>query len=574
MADKPKRNILPLVIVAVAILIIIIGFIYFSLTGLLNSLKNGGHGVSFGNIKISAVPVATGVATYDNAKLVVPYTVIKYAVVNALNASLTFGVYPRNPLPNIYFLNTTDYCYQCYDQNAVLANLSAYIVKYGLVTNQTKFSVINQSQLSKLPIGSMIIVVSGLIPAYMLPASPFSENGATITTLINKGDIIIYVGDNFSRSIGADGTVFQSSNSTNAGLNAAGLPFTPGFANKNLSKQLLKLNLSTPTFKFYLGGVYGTATYINLVNTSSVIALGNTPTSGWTDAKSLASDIAKVINQHFWIKPLAINSYFTNTGQFANGTVGIIDFNTSIVNNMSMNPQKRVNVSFPLLTVLAYNSTSFSEKNVPFKIVFGMNGTISMPKLVGQAQQTSISLTITSNPNKTQKIIPNIQVYNSNLSLVESISVSFFNNTNLSVIKYSTFSIPSGSYIAVLRDYSNRYYGSAVFNIAQLTIVPVGLNFKGDVFSFKLSSNGQPVTGAPYTITLNGGYKYNRTCRARRRHKLYYTKGYRDRIRRRGIQHYDIQYRIHLQHKQHTAGVPHTKHRHRGDNRCGIDAYP
>jgi hypothetical protein len=74
--------------------------------------------------------------------------------------------------------------------------------KYGILLNQSSFTYLDPTELPYIPRGSVVIVASGLLPVYMLQNTTYQAGGATLTQLLDKGDTIIYIGDNFSTTIG------------------------------------------------------------------------------------------------------------------------------------------------------------------------------------------------------------------------------------------------------------------------------------------------------------------------------------------------------------------------------------
>ncbi|MDE1845693.1 MAG: hypothetical protein KGH53_00190 [Candidatus Micrarchaeota archaeon] len=502
MEQKSKKRGIAIIAVPIAIVILLLAGIVIYTQSTLGSIQAHSVANSLGQIRFNFSVVSNGIATYGNAQLITPYVVTKYTSSNATFLSLYFNLYSRNPLPNIYYLNTTNYCYQCYSDSALFANVSAYLARYGLVTATSTLSYINPSQLSKIPRSSIIIVPSGILPVYMLPNSAFPINGsASILTLLNQSDTILYIGTNFSRSSAPGGVIFSNSNATVSKLNNAGLVTLP-FANKNASKTFSYF--SAPTFSFGVGGYFGYASYVNTYN-GSIVSFTNTQRSGWQNTSAIGYDIAKTLSTHFWLHPLASGVY--SQGSPGSGTIGIPALNSTMINNKTT-IAKVVNSSYGVVTALIYNSSSLIERALPVKVAYISNGSLSIQPYLGQTQSIPIGVSINLNSTRPQLVIPHIDLYNKNLTYITSISVPFFNTTsNINIIKYYTFQLPSGTYLAVLRNFYNKYYSSAFFNVTNVTLSPISLNFKNGSFVFSVKSNNIPITNTTYSIDVNGAYR-------------------------------------------------------------------
>ncbi|MDE1869456.1 MAG: hypothetical protein KGH71_00525 [Candidatus Micrarchaeota archaeon] len=502
MADKSKKLGLAVIAVPIVIAILILGGIVWYTQSAFGAIEAQANVPVSGPISFNFSVTASGISTYDNAQYLAPYAITKYASRNATYLYIFLDLYSRNPLPNIYYLNTTNYCYQCYSDSALFANVSAALKRFGLITKASTLSYINPNQLSKVPHNSIVIVPSGLLPVYMLPNSVFTLNGSTgILDLLNSSDTVFYIGTNFSRSSGPGGVIFSNSNLTVSQLNSAGLVTLP-FLNRNASSVVSYF--SKPTFRLGAGDYYGYASYVNTFN-GSVVSFSNTQKSGWANTSAIAFDIAKTISTRVWLSPSAEGIY--QLGLPSSGTIGIQGLNTTVAYNRST-AGKTLNSSYGLVTAIVYNATDYIERDIPIRIPFISNGTLSMQPYLGQTQSVPIGVEINVNSIKPQLVVPHIDLYTRNLTFVAGIPIPFFNTTsNIDIIKYYTFQLPSGTYIAVLKNFYNKYYSSAIFNVTNVVLTPVSLNFRNGTFSFLVRSNNIAITNASYSIDINGAYK-------------------------------------------------------------------
>jgi len=500
--SSKKRGVAIIVVPIVAIILLILGIVLYTQSAFA-SIPKASVGIS-GPISLNLSLAGSGVSTYSNGQLLVPYAIARYTSANLSQVGLYFDVYTKNPLPNIYYLNTTNYCYHCYSDSAVFANVTVFLAKYGVVGPTNKLFYINPSQLASVPGGSIIIVPSGLIPVYMLPDSGFQLAGSeNLLTLLNNSDTILYLGDNFSRSSGPGGVIFSSSNVTTKVI--ANLGFNAGpFLNTNLTNNYF--DFSNATFGFHLGSYFDSASYAGL-NGGSVVSFSNTQKSGWKNSTLVAKDIARAISLHFWMDDLASGSYVSSLPS-SGTTIGIPAFTTSLNNTKGVG--QRVNSSYGVLVGIVANANDFLERQIPVKMSYISNGSLSAPTYVGQSQSVPLGVSINVNSTTPQLVVPHIDLYDKNLSFVTAIPIPFFNTTsNINIIKYYSFHIPSGTYVGVLRNFFNKYYSSAIFNVTSVTLTPISLGFGNGTFSFLVQSNNFPISNATYSIDLNGAYGYN-----------------------------------------------------------------
>jgi len=500
--SSKKRGIAIIVVPIVAIILLVVGIVIYTQSAFA-SIPKASAGIT-GPISFNLSVSGSGVATYSNAQLLVPYAIARYTSSNISQVQLFYEVYPKNPLPNIYYLNTTNYCYHCYSDSAVFSNVTSYLKKYGVLGNTNKLFYINPTQLAAVPGGSIIIVPSGLIPVYLLPDSGFQLVGSeNLLTLLNNSDTIIYLGDNFSRSSGPGGVIFSSSNVTTKVITNLGFNAGP-FLNKNLTKNYF--DFSNVTFGFHLGSYYDSASYLSS-NGGSIVSFSNTQKSGWKNSTLVAKDIARAISLHFWMESVASGSYF-NSLPGSGTAIGIPAFATSLNNTAGVG--QRVNSSYGVLIGIVVNANDFLERQIPVKMGYVSNGSLALPTYVGQSQSVPIGVSINVNSTTPQLVVPHIDLYNQNLSFVTAIPIPFFNTTsNIDIIKYYSFQIPSGTYIGVLRNFFNKYYSSAIFNVTSVTLTPISLGYGNGTFSFLVQSNNFPISNATYSIDLNGAYGYN-----------------------------------------------------------------
>jgi hypothetical protein len=479
-----------------------------------------------GRLGITASLQGYGVYTYNYAKSLVAYSLIGYRTENALDAAFSLGMYSRNPVERIYLLNVTDYCYSCFDEGELYRNLQYYLGIHGLIMNASSFSYISFGQLASVVNGSVVIIPSGYIPVILLQNATQSSSYGLIA-LLKKGDTIVYVGDNFSKSAGLLGAeIYQSSAETLSALYDSGLGTHIFYYSKNTSQGTtpsgisynstnpLNLYFRGPTFNFSNGTIYGPLTYVNAFN-GTIVAFPNLPSMAWNSTQYEARDIATVIGSRFWMNTYMYGIEHLNITNGRSGSIGIITFNKTMntTNYLNVSFGSVINSSYGLAVAGVGNGTSLLETDMPFRLRFADNGTLGMPTVFGQNQGLPIFISIPTQENR--QVVPHLEIEGRNMSALTSISLGFFNITPAisTVTKNILFDSPSGYYLALLKAFNNTYYSGAVFRIAGTNVTPRIINFFNQTFVFGAFSNGMPLNGVQYSINLNGTYAQNGTIK-------------------------------------------------------------
>ncbi len=509
---KSNRKLLYIILFAVAVIALLIFSIYFYVSSVISHIPKTPAPKFTGPMSISAYVNSEGVLSYNNSQQLVGYALVNYTTENVISANFSLKMYVFNPMPKIYFLNSTGECYQCLGTQSLYDNVSNEIYYYDMLNSSfSGIQMIGIQNISSIIPGSMIIIATGLMPTQLMQSS---NSTLPIETLLNEGDTIVYVGENFSRLVGPNGVIFVNPPQTLSQLYLYGLGTMPSSSVELKKANPLNISISSPNFKFINGTTYGPLTYVNKYANrvpphfnGTLVALPSTPAS-WGNPVSLAHDIAKVIYSQVWNPSLAFG--YENISNVTNGNVGIFTLNKTMPN--SQISEQQINMSYPLVSIVAQNSTFTNYYNIPFSIKYSANGTLSVPSILGFAEQTAMTIGMSTASSSKHLVVPHLDLFTDNMSYIESIPIGFFNtSSNINVIKYYAFNLPEGRYILLLRDFYNRYYSSAVFQVLPPEVKPVALNFANGTFIFSVYSNGAPVTNTTYSITLNGAYKQSGT---------------------------------------------------------------
>jgi hypothetical protein len=482
-------------IVVISILIIIAAFLLFLSVFISSHFKiTAPSSINIGKPQLNFNIYTDGVLSYNNNKYAVPFVILNYTSSNVTNANFTLSLYSRNPIENIYYISSPTLSIGSFSDSQTLSELEYYLNRYGLL-NGASLNIVNINNIYQIPRNSIVILATGLLPVSLMPYSGYAGN-TTLLTLLSKGDTIVYVGDNFSSSIGPGSVIFKTSGISIAALESAGI--TWNFSNY---MQGSRFYFSKPTFS--LANKYYNLSYVNALN-GTIIAFANQPDLGWPNASYMARDIALALYDRFWIPLIAYGTY--NITNPSLGTVGIF----ALQKYISYQNISYVNSSYPLINVVASNYTNYTIHSESFNIYAKLNGSLSMPAQIAETQTVPIVIQMNTSSTYKKLVIPHIDIYTSNMSYVTSIPIGFFNtSTGIDVIKYESFGMPNGYYIAILRDFNNKPYAASLFYLAGLNITPISLNFKNGTFLFSLSSMGLPIANSPYSISLDNSYAMN-----------------------------------------------------------------
>ena len=282
------------IIIAAAVFAVLLLALFFYVWLAVHQIKAPASQAALGAISSSVRLNSSAALFYNNSHAIAVYALIAYRLVNATNATFTLNTYTKNPMQRIYLLNVSTYCEACFSENALMTSLVSSLGAYGLI-NASGFRYVGLQNASSIPAGSIVIIPSGELP---LPLA--NSTGATLFRMLNQGDTVIYAGRNLSNEIRYDGVTFAASPSTSALLTSYNLSPTSFQTNPKVIFNPENLSFRGPAFQFAYGSDYGNVTYVSSRN-GTLIAFPNYPQAAWSNASSMASDIAKVINSRFWI---------------------------------------------------------------------------------------------------------------------------------------------------------------------------------------------------------------------------------------------------------------------------------
>ena len=506
----PIINRIPLPLLIIISIVVILLVVILSVSLYLSALKNSLKGVVVvqGKPSIQAYMTQQNLLYYNESTSFIPYVLLGYSTYNTPVLNFNVTLYKR-PLPKaVYILNFSNQCFNCYNVYTAVSSIQSTLYRYGL---QYNISVVSQPFLSNIDNNSILIVLNGLLPSFMLSSS---NNSTVLQSLLDRGISIVYVGQNFSRLLQIGDIIVP--NHQIIGQYAT-------VARRNLQQNRLTAQnpfyFSNATFSFLNGSTYGSATYTNIAN-GSIMAFSNYLNT-WPNATTAGIDIAKSIAQLFWIP-----RYSSGTVRVAirtnpaNGNIGII-LNLTPVSLASVNAQSltsRINSGHGRAVVSTSSNYTLGNSSVyqyiDYTPSYIVNGNLSISAFVISGTSAYITLQISTNYSTPTYVRPHLSVYSVNKAVpIVSIPLPYTQIVgNFTFIKPLSFSLLApGGYILSLENFSNNQYAAAYFQVPNVTVALTNANYTSNRYEFYLSALGTPLNQIPYKLSLNGKYQANGT---------------------------------------------------------------
>lgn len=454
-----------------------------------------------GSISSFTALKGSGALYYDYATLLVPYALLNYSFMNITYANLSLTLYPSNPILRIYLLNVSDSCWECSVSFSpeLNASLYMYLNESGLLHNSSSFSYVNVTNLPSTPNDSIIVIPSGRMPGALLPNTT-RYSTFTLPDMLRRGDVVIYAGRDFSEWMGEGTNNYEFSTSpivlrelANYSLETVQINATQAASGNSVVKNNTGFNFNSPSFAFTKGSLYGPVAYVHAGN-GTLIAFSNL-SSSWNTTALEAEDIAMAISRRIWMRHIAFG--FSTLNASGNGIVPIFAVNNALQYNQ--NASSIINASYALVRISLINTKLSHNSEFQFRPSFSSNGSVSTPPLISVS--ATFPMVISINASNT-RIFP-ISILNSTFANTFSnmpvIHPTPPNRTTL----VESLSLKPGLYIATVAGVTGS---SALFGIGALNITPINIDFKGDAFSFIVTSAGSPVSGIGYTASIDGAY--------------------------------------------------------------------
>lgn len=221
------------------------------------------------------------------------YVLLDFNYKGLANYSVNLTNY-KQPLPNQIFVLSTSKMEQADGYPVFLQALKDQLNKKGVSISQVTIG-----QLETIPKGALIIVPTGVIPQELLGIN----SQATITSLLDRGDVIIYIGQPFNKMISESGVVLTPPDIKNSIIisfdESAQLKSTPEI-------RLYPAYQIKDAIGYRTDLIYGSISVVKNDNGGAILFLPSTLDAGWVDQEKrsapnlAAEDVAKIIFQTKW----------------------------------------------------------------------------------------------------------------------------------------------------------------------------------------------------------------------------------------------------------------------------------
>lgn len=369
---------------------------------------------------------------------------------------------------SVYVLRTHRYQAETYPE--FILSLKSNLTQFGIPVNE-----IGMSELESLPSQSLVIVPSGYIPEEML-----AGQNTKITSLLERGVSVLYIGQPFYLMYTKTGAVVSSNP---AALN----PFRVSFDESTVLTPGSELNMRSPLYSLDGGGLVWGAVSALSYESGYLITFPQTLDGGWDDGSAVASDVAKLIIYLPWLSPIGTTSEKVTLGE--NDTLVELFTSTFEGNDKYLRIYGKAEDS-----PLGFSKVIYAQKSTRGEIYtqghdirpVGLGSTemdilVDLNEPGGEARLfftiTDLLTEIEREPIATTKVPLNSQP-----------TFPF------------TFSLPSGSYILNIIDGDGNAYARSYLRAGTLEIQTGSHILSKDIyrFSFYLDGTPVPVTGSVY----------------------------------------------------------------------------
>ena len=496
----------PLLVAILAIVLLIVALVLYTFYVLSQSSAASGSAGS----KVLAPPVLSANITSQDmlfsGNAVDPYLLLSY---NALNASIlnVNATILKSAAPSgIYILNTDNECFSCGNSAAISSAIASNLLRYGVIGSTSGIKYLDITDLGTLPPDSILVVLNGL-----LPSTFFSTTGASgvamLQLLLDRGISIVYVGQDFSRTL-LPGSIVVPANLTN-------LPFLITQPPKKNVLNVPGYYFNSSMFSLAGGEDYGAMTYRS-VGSGSIVVFPNAPSS-WKSAYE-GHDIAKAIEQLFWLSSYSSGSANTNVAtNSSEGTLGLVLSPLALSNDLIGGVNNGSIIVSINATGLSTNATNTVYRYLRITPHFSINGSMTVPGQVLPGSTVSVVMTIFTHSKVPMSIQPHITLYTLGMQQVGSIPLPYTNASgNFTFINYINFGVGPGNYIAMLQSFTNMEHAAALLSISPISITLVSHNTGKGVFRFTLASDGRASSGTALQDKHQRSIPQQRHCRQQR----------------------------------------------------------
>ncbi len=386
------------------------------------------------------------------------YAIYNITLINQTNATATIFVYDNAP-KEIYILKTP---YTDMNYNNILSLLVPMLRDKGFVVEEVAFG-----DVETLPAGALLLVPSGLMYYKFFEPGP-----GNLTSLLNRGVNILYVGNDFSVVLNDKGEKISLEKSKLKSLPFSFISSQVSIKNLSIKTGLYKVEPSRMIYE-------GISVYEGKGKMIFVPKALNTFV--WKqDPKNAANDITKIIYDMYWL-----NQVSNKTFELHNGT-------NFIYSPPFKNPSVSAVIKFNI-----YNKNYSIDKIDSFLLtkqypgdLYVENG-IEHPSFKMSGQEVTLIFDF-KNISKTSEYIY-LRVYKNRDKIL---SLPVRNKPVLLMGHDLTYDftpdLKSGIYLLTAEDKNNTIYSKSLFLISNISFVPTKIDFIKNHFEFLVYTDSKP----------------------------------------------------------------------------------
>ncbi|MDD5318971.1 MAG: hypothetical protein PHF79_04145, partial [Candidatus Pacebacteria bacterium] len=402
------------------------------------------------------------------------YSVLQLESTGLRNITINAEVY-GSPVPNSVFVLRSNRA-QAETYPAFLSSLASSLSEYGVGVNE-----VSMGELDKLGSGSFLLVPSGYMPEGLL-----SGDNPLLYRLMDRGVIILYVGQDFSRMLSESGAVVPAPQlpprlriTFSASPVSSEMPFT-------LRNGLYTTSGLDSAYSF--GGSYSVAAY----RSGFIIFAPQTLDGGWASAADAASDVSNIFIRTSWLTPKAKASVITPLS--GNDTSEIFT--------------PRFDGDSAYVKAYGHDAAYGAGFYDAFRAVKGTRGEIFMRGysiMPGSVAPSNTDLFISLRESAGGEKFIFISVTNISGEVDRFSTGGSRAGLNSDLTIQHEFNLPPGDYILSAVDQEGNAYARSYLRVKMPRVVPVSINTVSDVYIFTLTGDGTPMVAPSINVRVNGG---------------------------------------------------------------------
>lgn len=404
------------------------------------------------------------------------YSVVEMESTGLRNITINAEAY-NSPVPNAVFVLRSGRV-QAETYPIFLSSLTSTLSEYGVGVNE-----VSMGELDELGSGSFLLVPSGYMPEGLL-----AGDNPLMYRLMDRGVIILYVGQDFSRMLSEDGVVVPAPQPPSQSRFRMAFDATPVSSESpfRLRNGLYTASGLESSYKF--GGSYSVAAY----KSGFIIFAPQTLDGGWASAADAASDMSTIFLRTSWLTPKAQASMSAPLS--GNDTAEIFT--------------SRFEGDSAYVKVYGHDENLSVGFYDAFRAVKGTRGEIYMrgysimPGSVAPSS-TDIFLSLRESAGGEKFIFISITNISGEVDRFSAGGSRSSLNSDLTILH--EFVLQPGDYILSAVDQEGNAYARSYLRVKRPAVTPASINTVSDIYIFTVTGDGSPMVVPSINVKVDGG---------------------------------------------------------------------